>query len=77
MAACHAWRWPGQPYTDPEAEANAIATNLRSGVTTLPAEYARRGLNWEEELNRQAEALGITPEVLRARLVEVLYPVGG
>ena len=71
----HLWRWPGQPYTDPETEAKATEINLRTGVTTLPAEYARRGLDWRDELEAQANALGITIEELQSRLRETLYPL--
>lgn len=62
---CH---WVGRPYSNPVDESTAITGNLASGATSYPLEYARRGLDWETEHTRQAEALGITLDEYRALL---------
>lgn len=70
----HDWLWPGQPYTDPESEANAIATSLRTGASTLVSEYARRGLDYEDQVALQAAAWGIDPEVLKQKHMDAIFP---
>jgi len=70
----HDWLWPGQPYTDPEAEAKATEINLRRGVTTLVSEYARRGLDYQEQVELQAAAWGITPEELKRLHRDAIFP---
>ena len=53
---------------DPAKEANAQAKRLETGATTLAIEYARIGLDWEEQLRQRAKEvalmkeLGLTPE---------------
>ncbi|NLF32563.1 MAG: hypothetical protein GX591_16940, partial [Planctomycetes bacterium] len=53
-------------HVDPAKEANAQATRLASNTTTLAAEYARQGKDWETELRQRAkekklmEELGLT-----------------
>ena len=39
---------------DPQKEANAQAQRLENKTTTLSAEYAKQGLDWESELRQQA-----------------------
>ena len=64
----HAWFWDGQEHVDPQKEANAQALRLQSRTTTLAAEYARQGKDWEAELRQIAkeralmDELGIAPE---------------
>ncbi|HOB43665.1 MAG TPA: phage portal protein [Bacillota bacterium] len=70
----HDWLWPGQPYTDPESEANAVATGLKTGATTLVSEYARRGLDYDDQVALQAAAWGIEPEVLKRVHMEAIFP---
>lgn len=48
------WYWPGQEHVDPQKEATAQKTRLESGTTTLAAEYARQGKDWERELEQRA-----------------------
>ena len=63
----HTWFWDGMEHVDPAKEANAQATRLSSHTTTLAAEYARQGRDWEEELHQRAKEqalmreLGLTP----------------
>lgn len=64
----HMWFWDGQEHVDPQKEANAQSTRLQSRTTTLAAEYARQGKDWETELKQIAKEqslmkkLGIAPE---------------
>jgi len=63
----HTWFWDGVEHVDPAKEANAQATRLANHTTTLAAEYARQGRDWEEELRQRAKEaalmseLGLTP----------------
>ena len=64
----HVWFWDGQEHVDPQKEANAQAVRLQNRTTTLAAEYARQGKDWESELQQIAKEqdlmkkLGIAPE---------------
>jgi len=63
----HTWFWDGVEHVDPAKEATAQATRLANHTTTLAAEYARQGRDWEEELRQRAKEqalmneLGLTP----------------
>ncbi|MBI1375812.1 MAG: phage portal protein [Phycisphaera sp.] len=49
------WFFDGNEHVDPAKEANAQATRLTSNTTTLAAEYARAGKDWEVELHQRAK----------------------
>lgn len=51
------WFWPGHGHVDPIKDANAQAMKLKSKTTTLAAEYAAQGLDWETELKQYAKEL--------------------
>jgi lambda family phage portal protein len=53
----HQWFWDGHEHVDPAKEASAQATRLTSHTTTLADEYARRGLDWETQLQQRAKEL--------------------
>jgi len=53
--ATHQWFSDGHEHVDPAKEANAEATRLSSNTTTLAAEYARQGKDWETELRQRAK----------------------
>ena len=59
----HQWFWDGHEHVDPAKEANAQATRLTSHTTTLAEEYARRGLDWEEQLRQRAKELSLMSEL--------------
>ncbi|MGB2824906.1 MAG: phage portal protein, partial [Phycisphaerae bacterium] len=44
-------------------EANAQATRLTSNTTTLAAEYARQGKDWETELRQRAKEVALMKEL--------------
>ena len=60
------WFFDGTEHVDPAKEANAQAKRLGSHTTTLAAEYARQGKDWETELHQRAketrlmQTLGLT-----------------
>ncbi len=53
----HQWFWDGHEHVDPAKEANAQATRLANHTTTLAAEFARQGRDWEQELRQRAKEL--------------------
>ena len=63
----HTWFWDGAEHVDPSKEAAAQEKRLLNNATTLAAEYARQGKDWETELRQIAkerrlmEELGISP----------------
>ena len=63
----HQWMWDGAEHVDPVKEANAQQIRLISNTTTLAAEFARQGKDWEKELTQRAREvkkcleLGLTP----------------
>ncbi|MCE2968466.1 MAG: phage portal protein [Phycisphaerales bacterium] len=59
----HAWFWDGVEHVDPAKEANAQATRLANHTTTLAAEFARQGRDWEQELRQRAKELALMNEL--------------
>lgn len=51
----HQWFFDGTEHVDPAKEANAQKTRLDSNTTTLAAEFARQGKDWESELHQRAK----------------------
>ena len=73
----HQWFFDGNEHVDPAKEANAQKTRLESNTTTLAAEFARQGKDWETELSQRAKEkqlmaeLGLTETVTEtATLIE-------
>ncbi len=61
--AAHQWFFDGTEHVDPAKEANAQATRLASNTTTLAAEYARQGKDWETELRQRAKEQTLMQEL--------------
>jgi lambda family phage portal protein len=59
----HQWFFDGTEHVDPAKEANAQATRLSSNTTTLAAEYARQGKDWEVELRQRAKEVKLLIEL--------------
>ena len=59
----HQWFWDGMQHVDPAKEANAQATRLASHTTTLAAEYAQEGKDWETELRQRAKEVKLVKEL--------------
>jgi len=62
------WFFDGVEHVDPAKEANAQAKRLISNTTTLAAEFARQGKDWEVELRQRSKEkllmaeLGLLPK---------------
>lgn len=52
--------WGGRKHVDPSKVANANEKFLKTGQTTLDETYAERGLDFETEMERAAQTLGIS-----------------
>jgi capsid protein len=61
--ASHQWFWDGHEHVDPLKEASAQATRLASNTTTLAAEYARQGKDWETEVRQRAKEVTLMNEL--------------
>ncbi|MCK6485454.1 MAG: phage portal protein [Phycisphaerae bacterium] len=61
--ASHQWFWDGLEHVDPQKEATAQATRLQSNTTTLAAEFAKAGLDWESELRQRAREVALMREL--------------
>src|SRR5690606_32528231 len=59
----HQWFWDGREHVDPAKEASAQAVRLANNTTTLAEEYARRGLDWEEQLRQRAKEIALMKEL--------------
>lgn len=57
------WVWDGKDHVDPNKEANAAETRLRTHTTTLAAEYARQGKRWDVELRQRATEVALMKEL--------------
>lgn len=68
----HEWRWDGYEHVDPQKEANATETMLKTGQTCLPDVIAKGGGDWESTQQKAADSLGLSLEEYRARLADYL-----
>lgn len=70
----HQWFWPAiGEHADPAKVANGQITRLSGGLTTLPREYARQGLDWEAEQASAAKSLGVSVDEYRQMLRTKLF----
>lgn len=58
-----AWQWDGKEHVDPAKEANAAQTRLQTHTTTLAAEYAKQGKQWDVELRQRAAEVALMKEL--------------
>lgn len=70
------WHWTPFEHVDPQKESNSAATKLANGLASLPTYYAEQGLDWEDELAKQAEALGMPLKEYQTRLAVKLLGDG-
>jgi lambda family phage portal protein len=59
----HQWFWDGTEHVDPAKEATAQEKRLKNNTTTLAAEYARQGKDWETELRQRAKEKQLMTEL--------------
>jgi capsid protein len=57
------WQWDGKDHVDPAKEANASETRLLTMTTTLAAEYAKQGKQWDVELRQIAAEYALKREL--------------
>lgn len=57
------WQWDGKDHVDPAKEANAAEVRLSTHTTTLAAEYAKQGKQWEVELRQRAAEVALMREL--------------
>jgi len=68
----HTWFWDGFEHVDPSKEASATAIRLGNHTTTYAIEFAKQGLDWEDEFAQMAkekqrmQELGLTTEDVSA-----------
>ncbi len=61
------WMGPGRGWVDPVAEKQGAVLGMQAGLSTLEAECAEQGADWEENLEQRAyeiakfEELGLEP----------------
>jgi lambda family phage portal protein len=58
-----AWVWDGKDHVDPSKEASACETRLRTLTTSLAAEYAKAGKQWDVELRQIAAERALMSEL--------------
>ncbi|MBM3854713.1 MAG: phage portal protein, partial [Verrucomicrobia bacterium] len=77
VGVSHQWFWDGNEHVDPAKEATAQQTRLASHTTTLAAEYAKQGRDWESELRQRAKEVALMKELgLEAEQERSLAPAG-
>jgi lambda family phage portal protein len=59
----HVWFWDGHEHVDPSKEATAQEKRLQNNTTSLAAEYARQGKDWETELRQIAKERELMKEL--------------
>jgi capsid protein len=70
------WYFDGDVAIDPQKESKSDETDLKSKATTFATVFARKGKNWKEEMQQQADEkaemqrLGLTVEDVTPTVVE-------
>ncbi len=59
----HQWFWEGHEHVDPAKEARGQETRLANNTTTLAAEFARQGLDWEVELRQREKEVKLMKDL--------------
>jgi len=79
-AKAHLWDWPKHAVADVNTEASANDKQLKNGSKSLSALYSEAGKDYEDEVIKQAQSNGITPEQQRqinmlANLPQHIIPI--
>lgn len=72
----HTWYWDSNEMGDPLKLAAAKASDLRNGLTSIPAEYEAKGRNWIKVFSAAARSLGITVEEYQDTLKDSIFSSG-
>lgn len=67
------WTWDSQPAIDERIEIDAAVERMRSGVTTLPEEWRRMGINGRKMVNSGAIALGMDEATYKQAITRHLF----
>jgi capsid protein len=81
-AKSHIWDWPKHAVADVKTEASANDQQLKNGSKSLSALYSDAGKDYEDEVVKQAQSNGVTPDQQRqinmlANLPQHIIPVVG
>lgn len=69
----HTWHWDSNELGDPLKLAAANATDLKNGLTTIPALWEKRGGNWMRAFKAAARSLGVTFEEFQELVRESIF----
>ena len=70
----HQWCWDARPIIDEESDANASSNRLKTGQSTLPLEWQRRGYgDVAGQLRIGAQALGVSVPEYQALIRQSLF----
>lgn len=69
----HRWHWQPLPDLDAVDSANAATLRLKSGLSTLTEENARRQKDWDTEAQRAAVDFGVPVEVYKQAVFASLF----
>lgn len=72
----HEWRWPSGKAIDPQTEATASKINMSIGAETLPSFYAKNGLDYQSEMQKGADSLGLTLAEYQKVLAQSMFTNG-
>lgn len=70
----HTWDWPQHPVADVRAEAIANNFKLHNGSATLTQVYADAGYDASEQMQAEADLLGVPIAEYKRRVFDALYP---
>ncbi len=73
----HQWHWPPLPELDAVEAATAAEIRIASGQSTLTAEHARRGQDWNVESQRAADDFGVDVATYRAAVFAKTFGLVG
>jgi capsid protein len=71
----HRWDWDRLPVADELDAANAATARLASGLSTLPLEYAKAGIDFETAMQQGAAAFGVPTEEYRRAVFNKLFDI--
>lgn len=72
----HQWCWDARPIIDEESDANASSQRIKTGQSTLPLEWQRRGYgDVNGQLRLGAQSLGLTVEQYQSVLTQSIFGV--
>lgn len=74
-ASVHTWDWPKHQVADVETEANATRKSLESGALGLAEHYSKTSRDYEDELEKEAESVGLNVQQMRLFRLFQLNPV--